>query len=101
MRQVSHRIIVGAVAASMALGAGAAVAATGDQPTCPYGNVPQAGQADRPSTTGSQQRLRERDGTGPRHAQRSQRSAKRGGDRLQARDGTGPHHAAIVAQRTS
>jgi|NGEPerStandDraft_8_1074529.scaffolds.fasta_scaffold71360_1 hypothetical protein len=70
------------------LGVGVAVAA--DQPTCPNGNTPKVTQTQ----TGTQQRLRERDGTGPRHAQRSQQRSGQGQGRHQgsgngARNGSG------------
>ena len=52
------------------LGTGVAVAA--DPPVCPWGNTPQSTSATQPARDGTQQQLRKRDGTGPRHAQQVQ-----------------------------
>jgi hypothetical protein len=49
------------------LGAGVAVAAAPS--TCPFGNTPQVTQTRTQDQTTTQQQLRKRDGTGPRHAQ--------------------------------
>ena len=63
------------------LGAGVAVAA--DPPACPYGNTPQVTQTQTETQVTTQQRLRKRDGTGPRHEQRVQQ---------RHRQGQGRHH---------
>ncbi len=63
----SAKIILATGCAVGVLGAGVAVAA--DPPTCPFGNTPQATSAQT-RTDRTQMRLRQRDGTGPRHAQR-------------------------------
>jgi hypothetical protein len=70
MRHPNTKIILATVAITGVVGAGVAVAA--DAPTCPYGNTPKAAQnaPARGNGDGTQLRLRERDGTGPRHAQR-------------------------------
>ena len=77
------RVVITTAAVVVSLGAGVAVAA--DAPTCPFGNTP---QATRVQTTGTaaQQQLRKRDGTGPRHAQRSQQRDRRSPGRA----GAGP-----------
>ena len=90
MLRRNAKILLATAAVLGVLGAGVAVAA--DQSTCPYGNTPRAGQTA--TGTGDQDRLRKRDGTGPRHAQRAQQGAKqqRGqgqGRRLGPRDGSG------------
>jgi hypothetical protein len=71
MRRLNAKLIITTVAITGVIGAGVAVAA--DQPTCPCGNTPQAGQKapERSDGDGTQPRLRKRDGTGPRHAQRA------------------------------
>ena len=84
LRRSTRTILVTAGVVSV-LGAGVAVAA--DTPTCPYGNTPRAAQTQSAAGDTTRLRLRERDGTGPRHEQRSQRRA--GG--RQAR-GQGRHH---------
>ena len=43
MRHLNAKLILTTVAITGVIGAGVAVAA--DQPTCPYGNTPQAGQS--------------------------------------------------------
>ena len=82
MRHLNAKLILTTVAITGVIGAGVAVAA--DPPTCPYGNTPQAGQKApaRTNGDGTQLRLRKRDGTGPRHAQRATRE----------RSGNGPRH---------
>jgi hypothetical protein len=67
LRRSAKTVLTAAVVAGV-LGTGVAVAA--DPPTCPYGNTPQATQTQTQTQTTTQRHLRERDGTGPRHAQR-------------------------------
>jgi len=69
MLRRSMRIAITTAAVAGTLGAGVAVAA--DPPSCPYGNTPRVTQNQTGDTTTPQQ-LRKRDGTGARHAQRSQ-----------------------------
>jgi hypothetical protein len=76
MLRRSLRIAITTAAVAGTLGVGVAVAA--DPPSCPCGNTPRATQ-NQPGDTATRQQLRKRDGTGPRHAQRSQHGDRRGG----------------------
>jgi hypothetical protein len=67
-RSVKIMLATGGIVA--VLGTGVAVAA--DPPVCPWGNTPQSTSATQPDRDRTQQRLRQRDGTGPRHAQQVQ-----------------------------
>ena len=67
-RSVKIMLATGATVAM--LGTGVAVAA--DTPVCPWGNTPQSTSATQPDRDRTQQQLRKRDGTGPRHAQQVQ-----------------------------
>jgi hypothetical protein len=67
MLRRSVKIMLATGSAVAVLGTGVAVAA--DPPVCPWGNTPQSTSATQPARDGTQQRLRMRDGTGPRHAQ--------------------------------
>ncbi len=69
LRRNVKKIIATALVVSLA-GAGVAVAAAPSTGSCPYGHTPaKAGQTQTMAPRkGTQQRLRERDGTGPRHA---------------------------------
>ena len=75
MLRRSTRVALTAAAVVGTLGVGVAVAV--DTPTCPYGNTPHAAQS-QPAGTTTQQQLRKRDGSGPRHAQRSQQRDRQG-----------------------
>ncbi len=68
-RSVKIMLATGGIVA--VLGTGVAVAA--DTPVCPFGNTPQATSTAQPDRDRTQQQLRKRDGTGPRHAQQVQR----------------------------
>jgi hypothetical protein len=70
MLRHSAKIMLATAGVVGVLGAGVAVAS--DPVTCPYGNTPKVTQTQAATGTATQQRLRERDGTGARHAQRSQ-----------------------------
>ena len=72
------------------LGTGVATAA--DPSVCPWGNTPQSTSATQPARDGTQQRLRKRDGTGPRHAQRVQQR-RSGNGREQGRGAAGTQGA--------
>ena len=84
LRHHGPKVILATAVAAGVLGAGVAVA--DDQPTCPYGNTPQAGQqaqngARQGDRAGDRERARKRDGTGARH---SQRAGQRRGQRQHA-----------------
>jgi len=70
MLRPSAKIMLATGATAAMLGTSVAVAA--DPPVCPWGNTPQSTSVTQPARDGTQQRLRKRDGTGPRHAQQVQ-----------------------------
>lgn len=70
MLRHSAKIIFATAGVVGVLGAGVAVAS--DAVTCPYGNTPKVTHTQTATGTATLRRMRERDGTGPRHAQRSQ-----------------------------
>ena len=90
MRRITAKIMVTAVAVAGVVGVGVAFAAGSGSGTCPYGNTPQAGKV-APARTGDQarDRLRKRDGTGPRHEQMSARRDARTGTGRGAGPGNG------------
>lgn len=71
MLRRSAKIMLATGATVAMLGTGVAVAA--DSPICPWGNTPQSASGTQPDRDRTQQHLRKRDGTGPRHAQHVQR----------------------------
>ncbi len=79
MRRLTAKIMITAVAVLGVLGVGVALAASSGSGTCPYGNTPQAGKvAPAKAADQTRDRLRKRDGTGPRHQQMSARRDTRG-----------------------
>ncbi len=84
MRKRSVKIILGTLAASAVIGVG--VAAAANPPSWAGGAGPQVSKVANGTRTGDGVRLRERDGTGPRHEQMQKQMQQR------MRDGTGPRH---------
>lgn len=75
-RSVKVGLATGGVVA--VLGSGVALAA--DTSVCPWGNAPRSAPAvSRTQASGDRAQQRQRDGTGLRHAQQSQRREHRGG----------------------